>query len=116
MCTWVNERVEIEGAGRGRAGWLPLAVANVYYDHPDHLPYDHSLNIDFVGPGGDPGERIAVELSAGSAWALMEGIRTALEAGARSTGEPVAPADLTVASRPTDRRPASTVHCAQTRG
>jgi hypothetical protein len=96
MCTWINERVEIEGAGRGRAGWLPLTVANVYYDHPDHLPYDHSLNIDFVGAGADPGERIAVELSARSARALMEGIRVALEAGARATGEPVGEADLVV--------------------
>jgi Family of unknown function (DUF6295) len=96
MCTWINERVEIDGAGRGRTGWLPLTVANVYYDHPDHLPYDHSLNIDFVGTSGDPGERIAVELSARSARALIEGIRAALEAGARTTGEPVGEADLAV--------------------
>jgi hypothetical protein len=52
----------------------------VYFDHPYHAPYEHTLNIDFADPRRGPGARVAVELSADSARALMRSIATALDA------------------------------------
>lgn len=81
MCTWITERSEIEGSGKGPSGWFPLTHASVYFDHPYHAPMDHTLNIDFVNEAAGPGARVAVELSAESARALVANILAALEAG-----------------------------------
>lgn len=81
MCTWITERSEIEGSGKGPSGWFPLSHASVYFDHPYHAPMDHTLNIDFVNEAAGPGARVAVELSAESARALVSNILAALEAG-----------------------------------
>jgi len=81
MCTMIVEKTEIQGSGRGTQGWFPLQQVNVSYDHPDHLPLEHALNIDFVNPERGLGARIAVELSADSARRLAETILTALQRG-----------------------------------
>ena len=98
MCTYVTEHASIEGSGKGRDGWFTLRTATVYFDHPVHAPADHTLNIDFADPAAGPAARVAVELTAESALALVDAIRAALAA---------APADLTGIS--TDRlRPDTT--------
>lgn len=78
MCTWVTEQVEIAGHARGVPEWIRLSRVNVLYDHPVIAPYDHALIIDFVEPADGPGARVAVELSAASARALVRAIESAL--------------------------------------
>lgn len=86
MCTYTTEQAAIEGSGKGRDGWFALKTATVYYDHPVHAMADHTLNIDFADPSAGPSARVAVELTAESALALVDAIRAALAA---------VPADLT---------------------
>ena len=61
-------------------GLVPPNSATVYFDHPFHAPYEHTLNIDFVDNTAGPGARVAVELSAESARELVRCIESALEA------------------------------------
>lgn len=86
MCTYNTERREISGSGKGVNGWFSLTSATVYYDHPVHAIAEHTLNIDFAAPVDGPNARVAVELTAESALALVDAISTALAA---------APGDLT---------------------
>lgn len=81
MCTWIVEKASINGSGKGPHGWFPVTQANVCYDHPTHAFLEHSLNIDFVNEQQGLGARVAVELSAESARALVKAIEAALEAG-----------------------------------
>src|SRR6185503_9122869 len=78
--TSTTEQAPIEGSGKGRDGWFTLRTATVYYDHPVHAPADHTLNIDFADPDAGPAARVAVELTAESALALVDAIRAALAA------------------------------------
>jgi uncharacterized protein DUF6295 len=79
MCTYLTEKIEVAGSGKGAAGWMKLTDATVYFDHPQHAPAEHTLNIDFLNPAGGPSARIAVELTADSARALAKAIETTLE-------------------------------------
>ena len=81
MCTWITERTEISGQGRGVAEWIPLTSASVYFDHPQKAPLDHALIIDFRNDALGPAARLAVELSAESAQALVQAIQAALATG-----------------------------------
>ena len=81
MCTWITERAPVIGSAKGAQGWMTLTNANVYFDHPYHTPMEHTLNIDFVNENLGPNARVAVELSAESAWELVRAIQAALEAG-----------------------------------
>lgn len=81
MCTYIVETAAIFGSAKGPSGWMKVDTANVYYDHPYHAPLDHALNIDFVNASGGPGDRVAVELSAESARALVTKILAALASG-----------------------------------
>jgi len=78
MCTMIAEQIQIEGSGKGRAGWFTLRQANVSYDHPFDAPAEHALNIDFVNESQGPGARVAVELTAESARALIATIQAVL--------------------------------------
>jgi hypothetical protein len=78
MCTYNTEQTPVEGSAKGRSGWVPVTRATVYYDHPVHAQADHALAIDFVDPARGPGERVAVELTAESALALVDAIHAAL--------------------------------------
>jgi hypothetical protein len=100
MCTYTTEKFAIRGAGKAPsglgsagsdggpgaggppAGWVPLAEAMVYFDHPVSAPATHALNIDFLAPAAGPAARLAVELDAGSAKALADAILAALQAAA----------------------------------
>jgi hypothetical protein len=78
MCTYLTQKIEIEGSGKGAQGWFPLTHATVYVDHPQHAAQEHTLNIDFIRPAGGPGARVAVELTEESALALVAAIGAAL--------------------------------------
>jgi hypothetical protein len=86
MCTYATEKIEIAGSGKGPDGWFRVTDATVYFDHPVHAPEEHTLNIDFLNPQRGPSARVAVELNATSARALVAAIQTALAS---------APAELT---------------------
>ena len=78
MCTYNTEQTAVEGSAKGRAGWVPVTRATVYYDHPVHARADHALNIDLIDPTRSPGDRVALELTAESALALVDAIHAAL--------------------------------------
>lgn len=78
MCTYNTEHTVISGSGKGRAGWFTLTDATVYFDHPVHAAAEHTLNIDFRNACLGPDARVAVELTAESALALVEAIQRAL--------------------------------------
>ena len=78
MCTYLTEKLDVEGSGKGTAGWFTLSQATVYLDHPQHAPAEHTLNIDFLNPQQGPSARVAVELTATSARALAAAIESAL--------------------------------------
>jgi hypothetical protein len=80
MCTYLTEKIEISGSGKGTSGWFALEGATVYFDHPVHAQAEHTLNIDFVNPGNGPSARVAVELTAESARALAKAIESTLAA------------------------------------
>jgi Family of unknown function (DUF6295) len=80
MCTYLTEKIEITGSGKGAAGWFSLSDATVYLDHPVHATAEHTLNIDFINPAKGPSARVAVELTAESARALARAIEDALAA------------------------------------
>jgi hypothetical protein len=79
MCTYLTEKIELAGSGKGAAGWFRLSDATVYFDHPVHAPAGHTLNIDFLNPSQGPSARVAVELTADSARALVGAINAALD-------------------------------------
>ena len=81
MCSYIVEKAALVGSAKGPKGWMRIDTANVYYDHPYHAPLDHALGIDFVCEADGGRERVAVELSAASARALVEKILAALETG-----------------------------------
>jgi hypothetical protein len=86
MCSYLTVATEVAGSAKGPQGWFPVTSASVYFDHPYHAPFDHTLNIDFVDPERGPGARVAVELSADSARRLVQSINEALAAaGAAAT-------------------------------
>jgi hypothetical protein len=81
MCTYITETAKISGSAKGPKGWMRIDTANVYYDHPFHSPDDHTLNIDFVCTADGGTDRVAVELTAESARALIARIEAALASG-----------------------------------
>jgi hypothetical protein len=83
MCTYIVEKAAMVGSAKGPSGWMRIDTANVYYDHPYHAPLDHALSIDFVNAADGARERVAVELSAESARALVDKILAALASGER---------------------------------
>jgi hypothetical protein len=78
MCTYLTEKIEIDGSGKGASGWFGLTHATVYVDHPQHARYEHTVNIDFLNPGQGPSARVAVEITEEAAVALADAIHRAL--------------------------------------
>jgi hypothetical protein len=78
MCTYVTERIDLQGSAKGPTGWFRATTASVYYDHPVHAAAGHTLNIDVLAPADGPSARVALELTAESARALAAAIETAL--------------------------------------
>ena len=81
MCSYIVEKTSVSGSAKGPNGWMRIDTANVYFDHPYHAPLDHALAIDFVCEADGARERVAVELSAESARALVQKILAALASG-----------------------------------
>ena len=79
MCTMIVEKVNVDGSGKGSAGWFRLDQANVSFDHPFHAPYEHALNIDFVNEALGLSARVAVELSEEAARELARTILAVLD-------------------------------------
>ncbi|MFC0548988.1 DUF6295 family protein [Kutzneria chonburiensis] len=91
MCTYLTEKILLDGAGKGATGWFKLTDGSVYVDHPTHARYTHTLNIDFLNPADGPGARVAVELTEEAARALAAAITAALDhapAGIASENQP----------------------------
>ncbi|MEP7024194.1 MAG: DUF6295 family protein [Actinomycetota bacterium] len=81
MCTYTTERAAIDGSAKGPNGaWFHVTDATVYFDHPVHAMVEHSLNIDLTGPSSGPSARVAIELTAAAAQALVAAIQAALAA------------------------------------
>jgi len=80
MCTYETVCICVEGSGKGPQSWLRLTQATVYFDHPVHAMAGHTLNIDLSDPSKGPSARIALELTADSARALVAAIQQALDA------------------------------------
>jgi hypothetical protein len=84
MCTYATSRAAVSGSAKGPNGsWFHVTAATVYFDHPVHALAEHTLNIDLTDPADGPSARVAVELTADSARALVVAIEEAL-AGAGS--------------------------------
>ena len=81
MCSYITEKTKVVGSAKGGSGWMRIDTANVYFDHPYHAPLDHALAIDFVSERDGARERVAIELSAESARALIKSIEAALASG-----------------------------------
>lgn len=77
MCTYVTEQRPVEGSGKAGGTWFTAGRATVYYDHPVHAQFGHTLNID-VSDREDPTRRVAVELSTASALDLLEAVTSVL--------------------------------------
>ena len=88
MCTYTTIQTPVDGSAKGAGGtWLHVDQATVYFDHPVHAPAEHTLNIDLADPAKGPSARVAIELTAASARALVQAINEALA---------VVPAELAV--------------------
>jgi len=81
MCSYIVEKTALIGSANSRKGWMRIDTANVYFDHPYHSTLDHVLAIDFTNEGEGGRNRLAVELSADSARALVDRILAALSSG-----------------------------------
>jgi hypothetical protein len=81
MCSYIVEKTAVSGSAKGAGGWMRIDTANVYFDHPYHAPFDHALAIDFVCEADGARRRVAVELNAASARALVASILAALASG-----------------------------------
>jgi Family of unknown function (DUF6295) len=80
MCTYATMKTEIDGSAKGPGGnWFHVTEGVVYFDHPVHAMAEHTLNIDFASPSNGPSARVAVELTAVSARALIQAIQSALD-------------------------------------
>ena len=88
MCTYATLNTDVEGSAKGPEGkWFRVSHGTVYFDHPVHAMAEHTLNIDLTDPSRGPSARVAVELTASSARALVAAIEAALAS---------APAEMTV--------------------
>jgi Family of unknown function (DUF6295) len=79
MCTYLTEKIEVDGSGKGARGWFSVREATVYVDHPVHAPYGHTVNIDMLNPALGPSARVALELSEETAIALADAIHRAID-------------------------------------
>jgi hypothetical protein len=86
MCSYIVRKAALTGSAKGPSGWMRIDTAHVYFDHPYHAPLDHALGIDFINAADGGRERVAIELSAESARALVAQILTALENGEAEHG------------------------------
>ena len=80
MCTYITNKIDVQGSAKGGDGWFTAKEASVYLDHPVHAPYTHSLNIDFLNQDLGPSFRVAGELNPKDAVLLARTILDTVEA------------------------------------
>lgn len=78
MCTYLTEKIAVDGSGKGAKGWFGASEATVYVDHPVHARYGHTVNIDVLNPALGPSARVALELTEETALALADAIHAAI--------------------------------------
>jgi hypothetical protein len=79
MCTYLTEKIDVDGSCKGAKGWFGATEATVYVDHPVHAQYGHTVNIDVLNPALGPSARVALELTEETALALAAAIHRAIE-------------------------------------
>jgi Family of unknown function (DUF6295) len=79
MCSYIVEKTAVERSAKGPNGRMRIDTANVFFDHPYHAPFSRVLGIDFVRETDGASERVAAELTADSARALVKSILAALD-------------------------------------
>ena len=89
MCSYIVEKTALVGSAHGRKRSMRIHTPNLYFDHPYHSTLDHVLAIDFTNEGEGGRDRVAVELSADPARALIERILAALASGEAAHAAPV---------------------------
>ncbi len=79
MCTYLTERLAVEGSAKAGERWAAVSSASVYFDHPVHANAEHSVNLDFFD-ARDSGlsRRVAVELTPSAARELAAAIERVL--------------------------------------
>jgi hypothetical protein len=83
MCSYATVKTTLDGSAKGPEGsWFHVTGGTVYFDHPVHAMAEHTLNIDLADPSKGPSARVAVELTADSARALVGAIQDALDSAA----------------------------------
>lgn len=80
----ISMQTAVSGSGKGSAGWFPISLANVGYDHATHSQFDHALLVDFVNPNLGAGARVAVEMDIASGKALIAQLQAAIAEAERS--------------------------------
>lgn len=78
MCTYLTEKIAVDGSAKGARGWFSASEAIVYVDHPVHAQYGHTVNIDVLNPALGPSARAALELTEETALALADAIHQAI--------------------------------------
>jgi hypothetical protein len=71
-------------AGKGPRGWFPITQATVPYDHASHTVAEHALLLDFANYELGTDVRVALEMDLNSGRALLEQLRTTIEAAEAS--------------------------------
>jgi hypothetical protein len=84
MCTTISETRAITGAGKGAEGWFPITQATVAYDHATHTGAEHALLVDFANYDLGTDARVGLEMDLASGRALLEQLRSAIEAAEAS--------------------------------
>ena len=84
MCTTISETTTISGSGKGQRSWFPITRATVAYDHSTHTGAEHALLLDFANYDLGTDARVALEMDLASGRALLERLRSALEAAEAS--------------------------------
>ncbi|HEY7054081.1 MAG TPA: DUF6295 family protein [Mycobacterium sp.] len=78
MCTYLTEKIAVDGSGKGATGWFDATEATVYVDHPVHAPYGHTVNVDLLNTELGPSARVGLELTEESARGLADAIYRAI--------------------------------------
>jgi hypothetical protein len=87
MCSYIVTTAPLtHSSAKGPAGWTPVDLARISFDHPYHSTLDHALGIDIVSQADGGTTRLALELSPDSARALVGAILAALDSGERAHG------------------------------
>lgn len=88
MCTNISQSVPAAGAAKGGAGWFPVSVANVGFDHAVGSLFDLALLLDFADPARGTSTRVSVELDLETGRALVAALQSVIEEAERS-GAPI---------------------------